>query len=326
MHRAASVCFLLRVSVVLVGAVQALEQPPSGTNGAGRNSIVLTPRLGFAPGTSVTVSGVVDEDGGELRVDQIGGKATHAGIVLRLEAFDEDDPKLWLDPTEVYALRGYEAGSFVGIPRQAYKEIGRPFRSRSYGFRWVFVYYEAEKRRPATGSPADHAGRRATFIGIAASQEGQPALEGDGWIGRVRDITAWPAHALGKEVEVEGIVSASPREGEFVLSETNWRLVRLEDQVGRSVMLVGVAMRRNGFCWLRYRGVDVHVENMEDMRGWSGAMVGRKIAVSGKLEKWELPLISMLIRGEDGVLAEQYVVRTPSCRPVAGAARHQEVP
>ena len=80
----------------------------------------------------------------------------------------------------------------------------------------------------------------------------------------------------------------------FALLDGKWRLVRLEDQLGRPVELRGRARSLNGVWWFYYRGTDLYVEKMADLPGWTSDNHWRPIIIRGILDKAQLPRLDQV--------------------------------
>jgi hypothetical protein len=101
-----------------------------------------------------------------------------------------------------------------------------------------------------------------------------------------------------------------------VIESKYTRLVLLEDQVGRDVVLRGTAWSMNGRWWLDYRGETVQVENLDQLaasKDWHAA----PIEVQGKLELQSAPST-----GKDKTsprlapASKQYIVRNAQAKPI----------
>ena len=96
---------------------------------------------------------------------------------------------------------------------------------------------------------------------------------------------------------------------QFQLLDGEWRLVALEDQLGREVTLRGQARSLNGVWWFRYRGVDLYVENLERLPGWSSENHWRPVEIRGRLEKAKLPRLEQISLKAERDLKEYFIVR-----------------
>jgi hypothetical protein len=102
----------------------------------------------------------------------------------------------------------------------------------------------------------------------------------------------------------------------FDLIDGNWRLVRLEDQLGKVVSLRGRVRSLNGVWWFSYRGIDLYVDEMEQLPGWSPEIHGQAIEVEGRLERAQLPRLDQVSLKPDRDLADHYIVRGAELKPL----------
>jgi hypothetical protein len=156
--------------------------------------------------------------------------------------------------------------------------------------------------------------------GIARDEDGKAIMEGDGWIVIVDSKAPWPKGTLGKHVETLGMYNPgkpdfdNPRAVKrYSLIDGTWRPVKLEDQLGQKVELRGTGMHHNGV--FAFRGIDVYVENLENLPGWSNENVGQPIVIRGVLDKAKLPRIDQISVKANRNLREHYIIRKASWAP-----------
>jgi hypothetical protein len=100
----------------------------------------------------------------------------------------------------------------------------------------------------------------------------------------------------GKLVQTKAVVRQAET-GELTV-DGPWHLVRLEDQVGRSVELRGMVFSVNNHWWFWYRGTNLYVDGME-----------QPVVVRGRLEQAMLPRIDQIELKSPPDLAMHFVVR-----------------
>jgi hypothetical protein len=300
----------------------------------------LVGKLHAPLGEIVHVEGIVVEgpfkgfEGGpNLRAQRIQGQATQQDIQIPLRPYFTDWgkeayggghqslPKLEMGKT--YEMEGYETGGYVSVPGKAYANAGFAIQTTGEYFRTELVVYEAKVIEPLRFTPADFEGRRALMQGTAHTRDRQSVMEGDGWSVLVVPKAAWPEHVEGKLIETYG--SCSPdaslnrldvKQKQFALVDGTWRLVRLEDQLARTVALRGRARSLNGVWWFHYRGTDIYVENMADLPGWTSDNHWRPMIIRGMLDKAKLPRLDQVSLKLDRDLKEYYIVRNASWEPL----------
>lgn len=110
-------------------------------------------------------------------------------------------------------------------------------------------------------------------------------MTSDGWSVLVTKDRPWPADIDSKLIEAEGLYEPTDTKTEFRLADGTWRLVELEDQVGRNVELRGVAWSMNSRWWFRYRDTDIDVDEIQNLPRWSGDNHGRPMVIRGRLKR-----------------------------------------
>ncbi len=300
----------------------------------------LVGKLHAPLGTVLSVVGVAVEgpfkgyEGGpNLRVQQIQGKYYQKDIQISLEPYFNNWgeeattgghalPKLKVG--ETYKLEGYETGGFVGIPSEAYEQAGLMIQTTGHYFRHHFVVIKAEPTEPISYAPWMFSGEKALLSGIAKSVAGDSALVGENWEVVLKRGEKWTDEIEGKKIESYGIYNpdATWRDNsnfaskKFDLVDGWWRLVELEDQVGRRVCLRGMAQSLNGVWWFHYRGTDLYVEGMENLPGWTNENHWRPMQIEGLLERARLPRLDQVSLKPDRDLRDYFIVRGASWKPL----------
>lgn len=85
---------------------------------------------------------------------------------------------------------------------------------------------------------------------------------------------------------------------------------------GRKVTLRGMARSLNGEWWFHYRGTDLYVEGMDKLPGWTVENHWRPMQIEGTLERASLPSLDQISLKPDRDLAEYFIVREPSWKPL----------
>lgn len=280
---------------------------------------------------SVMVDGVVVEgplkgyEGGPcLRVQRIDGLATQEDIQIVIrpgfgkawndQATPKSLPKLEIGAT--YRLKGYETGGFVGMPAEAFEPGEVVPQTCAPYFRVEFIVTHASKIDAISFSPREFTGQRALLSGRAVTRDGSSYMDGDGWFVLVTKDRPWPVDVEKKRIETDGKYDPTSAPNECRLIDGEWRLVDIEDQLGRDVALRGCAWSLNNHWWFRYRGVNLYVDGMEHLPGWSGSNHGAPILVHGRLEKAMLPRIDQISLKQDRDPAEYFIIRNATWAPL----------
>lgn len=332
-------CFLL-----LSGTALAAEPTVTSAN--------EEPQVGWlqAPlGQVITVTGIVVEgpfkgfEGGpNLRVQQIEGRYIQQHLQIDLEpppaksyakGAEKSDALPHLEIGKTYELTGYESGEYVGSddPRDA---SGRPIQTTARYLRHYFVVNSAREAAPIRYAPRMFEGRKALLAGAAISKQGSSLLVGPDWQVLVHSDKEWPADIEGKEVETFGFYNPDAtwrdqpnfaRKSFVLLDGESWP-ARLEDQVGKQVTLRGMARSLNDVWWFNYRGADLYVENMADLPDWTRDNHWRPMVIEGRLERATLPRLDQISLKPDRDVAEYYIVREPTWKPLRGGLLFPEIP
>jgi hypothetical protein len=292
---------LLVLGVASVGGEEPINVP---TKELGQRYL-LVGKLHAPMGQTVTVQGVVVEgpfkgyEGGpNLRPQRIDGQAMQEDIQICITPYwrtwadwysreKNDLPKL--EKGKTYEMVGYTTGGYVGIPGKAYEEAGIPVQTTDHYFREVFEVIKFKPIDPILFTPHDFIKRKALLQGTAESSNNRAMMKGESWTVIVNPKEPWPKNIEGKPIETYGTYEPVTEGKEYKLVDGSWRLVRLEDQVGRPVELRGTARSTNGEWWFHYRGVDLYVEDMKKMPNWSDENYWRPMVIRGILEKAVFP-------------------------------------
>ena len=292
----------------------------------------LVGKLHVPLGDVVTLQGVVVEgpfkgyEGGfNLRVQRIQGKATQEDIQIAISPFFYK----WGEKAEVggnalpslkagttYEMEGYETGGYVGIPAKAFERGAVVVQTSEHYFREEFVVIKAKAIQQIVFSPDMFAGERALLQGKAESRDGKSFMIGDGWRVVVFTNAPWPKEVEGKKIETWGIYNPEPGRTVFQLVDGEWRLVTLEDQIGRQVKLRGRARSSNGVWWFHYRGVDLYIEDVANLPGWTDENHWRPMEIRGRLEKAMLPRLDQVSLKVNRDLKEYFIVKSAEWSPL----------
>jgi len=271
--------------------------------------VILIGKLHRPLGTLLTLKGVavdVDlpekslEEGLHFRVQQIDGEAHQSIIEIRVQPYSRWDtpaiPKkysLGKAPSkpkagQYYELRGYETGSYVGVPPDAYKgaRIARPTATVHY-FTTRFIVISATPIDRFEYTPAMFPEANALLTGTAVTQSEESRMAGEGFTVIVDPGNPWPDDVEGKKIETLGHYIPTPAaENTFELKKGHWRLARLEDQIGKRVALKLHRSWREKSYGYSYRGTPIELDLAEPIHDWPygyGRFEG--IEMEGVLEK-----------------------------------------
>lgn len=286
--------------------------------------------LGVELGTVVTVKGLlIDEfykgyrDGPNLRVQKINDSAVQNVIEIPLKPYAgkfgekflsmKALPKL--EEGATYSFRAYETGRYVGIPYTASKESGIIMQTTGFYFQNELRVISGEKIDPIEWSPADFLGRYSLLSGIAMNINDTAILQTSKWKLKLIGSPKWASAAIGKPAEVYGNVKGT--EGNYYVENGDLRLIRLEDQLGQTVKLRGLAINLGNAWWFNYRGIDIHVENITNLPAWINHF--SPVEITGKLEQAKLPGVrEQDLEEENPVLTLQFIIRKPFWKPIEG--------
>jgi hypothetical protein len=318
---------LAAIAVNCIGA-ESQNIPISQLGGEFR----LVGKLHIPLGEVVTLKGVVVEgpfkgaEGGfNLRVQTIQGRPTQEDIQIPISPFFYK----WGEKATVgghalpdlkagaaYEMEGYATGGYVGVPGEVFNRGAVIVQTPAHYFREEFVVTKAKAIKQITFSPDMFEGERALIQGKAKSQDGKSFLVGDGWKVVVATNTAWPEEIEGKKIETWGIYNPAPDRTIYELLDGEWRLVMLEDQIGRQVKLRGRARSLNGVWWFHYRGIDLYIENITSLPGWTDQNHWRPMEIRGRLGKAMLPRVDQVSLKLERDVKEYFIVRGAEWSPL----------
>jgi hypothetical protein len=220
-------------------------------------------------GLVVKGSGNRHDDGLDVRVFRIGNLATQEFIQLKLKDYYGRDEIPNLAPGRTCELEGYETGGYVGIPAAARKRAGEAAQTAEHRFVHEFVVFESAEIKVQPFTPADFLGRDALLQGRAQSEGGSAYIAGATWKMLVDNGTPWSKNVEGKTVEARGVIRTIGKTTTYRMENSGKantaRLVNLNDQIGRQVVLRGTLLENHGQFAFRYRGAFVQVENVKEL-------------------------------------------------------------
>jgi hypothetical protein len=267
-------------------------------------------------GKIATIQGEVLPDraksiGLRFLVMRIDGLATQEEIVLKLA----DRSKV--EVGKYYELTGYESGGYSGVAQDAIYMGVIPPQSMGFAYLSEFTIVTQNEIPRVALTPADFLGREALFSGIAQNNNDGGELRGDGWtVVNVFWSDPFPDDVVGKLIETRGrYAPLDPAHHRFNLIKQydQWRLVRLEDQVGKQVELRGIVDRRNEHYWFNYRGAALYVEGLDDPKS-QRALQSRTITVRGTLLRKSLPRLYDSGPGREH--RDEYIVVDATWKPI----------
>lgn len=318
---ATSCAALLLIPLSVMGEPESVRVPVTELG----EKFVLTGKLGVPFGKAVTVQGIVGdgpsrgyEGGPNLWVRRIDGQAIQERIRIPLAPYygewgKTNDPEDGIPKPELgisYEIKGYETGGYVGIPDEVLRQTGGWIQTPPHYMLTILKVFATKRIPDEAFAPDDFKGRKALLSGVAKNHDHIAMLDGGKWSVVVDPKAPWPAYAEGKTVEAYGFYDADQRVGRFTLRDGVWRLVHLEDQVGRAVELRGRAIADAEGWWFDFRGSNVLVDNMNNLPGWIIENHFRPIIIRGTLER--SPAAQVLVGGR----SMHYIVRNASWEPL----------
>lgn len=305
--------------------------------------------LGKPFGTIVTVKGILvnyfskrSDSGPNLIVQMINDSAIQSYIQIPVRYFMGSDDNLTgkLEFGATYKFRGFEEGRYTGTPQKVIELLfsgpqtisydttkdgtiatispGYPPQSSPFHFQNILLATNWEKIEPITWHPEQFTQTKGLLSGIAKNEGDTAVLEQAGWQIKLPGLKKWENKIIGKPAEIYGLFKKTGRKDVYIM-ETGWaQPASLEDQVGQVVKLRGTAMSMNGYWWFSYRGIDMYVENMEKMPGWSVDNHFRKMEITGLLVQEELPRIDQITLKRDRDKKMYYVLKNASWAPIDG--------
>lgn len=245
-------------------------------------------------------------------------------------------------------------GAMTGCPRANDVDEGHPVTPSAPAATEAARAASAPARTPKEGW-REHLGKCVIVDGhaVESHKTGPALIHPLGTIGVSPSGGRWPSELGGRQVQVKGVVGerddlpvfrakegAPPMQGIPVpegesLEEARKRLVieeatvhqlrsvqqveaSLASQLGKVTSLSGVLWSLNGHWWFDHDGVDVHVDGLESLPGWSAQWHGAPVALQGRLDRRALPRIDQITLKPDRDLAEAYLLSDLSMKPSVG--------
>ncbi len=303
---------------------QDIEQQVQITNP--KEQVRLIGQLGKPLGTTLTVQGIIKDNsskgyrsGLNLTVQNINDSSIQELITIPLSPYfgefgNNSLPKL--EKGSTYRLRVYETGEFVGIPGNAYKEVGIILQTTGFYFQNKLVVLSGEKIKPLLETPNNFVGHIALISGVAKNENDTAFINTSNRKLRLIGFRKWTASEIGKLAEVYGNIEQTEIREVYNVRNGNPRLVKLEDQIGMTVKLRGKAISLNGYWWFNYRGTDIYVEKMEELPNWTIDNHFRPMEITGILEQAVLPRIDQITLKTNRDSKLYYIIRKPSWTPI----------
>ena len=158
---------------------------------------------------------------------------------------------------------------------------------------------------PVTFHFADFADRTAVFDGTAVTGGKFSSM---GELAALDGVDEWPEFARNKEVIVRGIVRHT--ETGWRIEKPDWQLLRLDDQIGRLVMLGGSLGCCNDHWTFEYRGQEMYLTSGNGPPLSFGCNdSGRSVRVTGLLLQQLRPSIKQISLEVAPDLVPEFVVR-----------------
>ena len=302
------------------------------------NQVELVGKLGKKLGTTVTLHGIITEgkskeDYGKpiLAVQMINDSFTQQILQIPVTPYSSDfgdtsaapfhfeeykkKPLPKLKKGDTYLFRAYETGEFVGTPWNAYNEAGIIFQTRGFQFSNRLVVISGKKIQPIEYSPVNFLQQNALLSGIAKNERDTAVIQSSKWKLNLVGSRKWSDSEIGKLAEVYGEIQQTETKGIFNVENGEPRLVKLEDQLGKTVKLRGRAFNMNEYWWFNYRGTDIYVEKMDELPNWTDNHY-RPMEITGTLEQAKLPRIDQITLKSHPDLKLYYIVRKASWTPI----------
>ncbi len=316
---------LLQISTVCIGQDKKIRVP---INNLG-NQFELVGQLGEKMGSTLTVRGFIvegpykgSEGGPNLVVQMINDSSTQQLIQIPVSPYFLEFgsntifklPELKTGAT--YRLRVYETGEFVGKPWDAYKEAGITFSNGGFYFMNKLIVISGEKIDSIEWSPINFLGRNALLSGIAKNEKDTAVIQTSKWKLKLIGFRKWTSSEIGKLAEVYGKIKQTETNGIYDIENAKPQLVKLEDQLGKTVRLRGIAMNKNQYWWFNYRGTKIYVESMEGLPDWTGRNHFRSMEITGILEQAEMPDFDQMGIEKNPRHKLYYIVRKANWTPI----------
>jgi hypothetical protein len=268
-------------------------------------------------GVIVNRRGQGPNDGLHIRVFRVNGQATQELVEVKIQDYYGRDEIPNLVPGYTCELEGFETGGFVGVPAEAIKRGGELSQTPPYQFLHEFKVIEATDLQLQPFSPAEFLGRDMLVQGMAVTENGSAYIAGHNWKLLVDNGTPWPRAIEGKTVEARGVVRTIGNSSTYRLENSgkanNARLVHLQDQIGRPVVLRGTVVAQGGDYGFRYRGQMVRVEGLKELVAQTG--LRGEAQVSGTLDLIRVTSDNISFAGER-ITRTEYFVRKATLKPI----------
>ncbi|MBL7730117.1 MAG: hypothetical protein JNM88_02990 [Chitinophagaceae bacterium] len=293
-----------------------------------KSQFEIVGELGVKLGTIVTVRGFIYEDWGKgyetgpiLVIQSINDSAIQEFIKIPYSLYFEGmDDKRFPDkvkPGNTYQFRVYETGGYVGTPDGVYEETKVLTQTTALYFQNNLVVISGKKIEPAEWSPRDFIGRNAVLTGIAKNENDTAVIYTAGWTLKLTGSRKWSEAASGKQAEVYGKIRPTAENNVYAVDSGRARLVKLEDQVGKTVQLRGTIINLNQYWWFNYRGTDIYVDGLDKLVDGVSDMHFRPVEITGLLEQANMPDIDKLVLEENPPKKLYYIIRKASISPAS---------
>jgi hypothetical protein len=286
----------------------------------------LVGKFGKALGTTFTVQGIIvegdlkgDEGGFNIVVQMVDNKPTQLFKQIPVSPYFGEfgkKPLPELIEGATYTLRVYETGAFVGTPSDAYEEAAITLQTTNFYFQNRLVVLSGKKTKPIEWNPIDFLEKDALLIGMAKNENDTAIIQTTKWKLFLTDSKKWANDEIGKLAEVFGEIRATNTKETYSVKNCRARLVNLEDQIGKTVKLRGVAQSLNGYWWFNYRGQNIYVENMSGLPNWKVENHFRAMEITGILNQAKLPKIDPIGLNEKPDIKLNFIIRKASWIPI----------
>lgn len=263
------------------------------------------------------------EDGLNIRVFRVNGQATQAFVQVKIRDYYGRAEIPNLTPGYTCELEGFETGGFVGIPAEALQRGGAIVAAAGFHFLHEFRVIDSTEIKLQPFSPADFLGRDMLVQGQAMTENGSAYIVGNGlsagstqWKLLVDNGTPWPRGTEGKTVEARGVVRTIGKSTTYRLENSgkanNARLVNLQDQIGKQVLLRGTVVGKNDEYSFRYRGQSLQVDGLKHLVANTG--LRGEAQLSGILDLVRVTVDSTDIAGGQRITRTEYIIRKPTLK------------
>ncbi len=214
-------------------------------------------------------------------------------------------------------LEGFETGGFVGVPVEAVKRGGVLAQTSGYHFLHEFRVIESTEIKLQPFSPADFLGRDMLVQGQAVTENASAYIVGNKWKLLIDNGTPWPRNTEGNTVEARGVVRTIGKTTTYRLENSgkanNARLVNLQDQVGKPVVLRGIVVERTARRGSAIRGQSLHVDGLKELVTQTG--IRGEAQLSGTLDALRVTVDSTDSFNGERITRTEYIVRKPALKP-----------